>query len=192
MIYKVKGKLISKDGGKVAVDLGGIAFELLLSMNSYMQTPALGGDVDLFTHFVMREDGAFLYGFTTMEEKELFLQLNTVSKIGPKMALAILGNVGKDELSTAVASQDVLRLSKVPGIGKKTAERIIVELKDKIKPLGAEAVAYSGVRTVKTDVVSALINLGYKAADCESLVSGFDDNEEFGVMLKKALSKIAG
>ncbi|MDR2885092.1 MAG: Holliday junction branch migration protein RuvA [Deferribacteraceae bacterium] len=190
MIYKVTGTIIAKDGGKVAIDMGGIAFEVLLSMNSYADMPELGGKAELFTHFVMREDLVALYGFTTMAEKELFLQLITVSKIGPKLALAILGNIGGEEFFTAVSSQDVNRLSRVPGIGRKTAERIIVELKDKLKVSDMSMAKSARPRSVKEDVVSALCNLGYKQADCEKIVHSLAE-DEFQPLLRRSLALLS-
>ncbi len=192
MIYKLSGNLISKEGGKVAIDLGGIAFEVSLSMNSYAELPGLGEYAELYTHFVMKEDGVSLYGFTTADEKALFLKLNTVSKIGPKMALAILGNVGRDELITAITSQDALRLSRVPGIGHKTAERIIVELKDKLKEFTVTGKVHAAPRSVREDVISALCNLGYKLPDCEKAVDQAGGEGDFQALLRKSLSKLAG
>ena len=191
MIYKLTGKLIAKDGGRAAIDVNGVAYEVQVSMNSYALMPSVGETAELFTHFVMREDGVSLYGFISTDEKALFLQLNTVSKIGPKMALAILGNVGAEELVTAVTSQNVDKLSKVPGIGKKTAERIIVELKDKLKAGTGPAVSFSVPKSTADDVVSALCNLGYKQTDCEKIVARFDDND-FNTLLRKALAELAG
>ena len=191
MIYKLSGNLISKEGGKIAIDLGGIAFEVSISMNSYAELPGLGERTELYTHFVMKEDGAALYGFTTADEKALFLKLNTVSKIGPKMALAVLGSVGRDELVASITSGDVNRLSRVPGIGRKTAERIIVELKDKLKEFSATGTAKAVSRSVRDDVISALCNLGYKLSDCEKVVAQADD-DDFQTVLRKSLSKLSG
>ncbi|MDR2870690.1 MAG: Holliday junction branch migration protein RuvA [Deferribacteraceae bacterium] len=190
MIYKISGKLIAKDGGRVAVDVGGVAYDIMLSMNSYAGLPALGEDCELFTHFVLREDGAYLYGFSSLDEKALFLQLITVSKIGPKLALAILGNMGAAELVAAVTGQDDIRLSKVPGIGKKTAERIIVELKDKLQAVVGAPTRTAAPKSVRDDVISALCNLGYKPADCEKVVARLD-MQDFNTMLRKALAELS-
>jgi Holliday junction DNA helicase RuvA len=192
VIYKISGNIISKEGGKVAIDLGSIAFEVFVSMNSYAELPEQGKRVELFTHFVMREDGVALYGFTTNDEKLLFLKLNTVSKIGPKMALAILGSVGKDELITAITAEDVNRLSRIPGIGRKTAERIIVELKDKLKEFTVTGMVKTGSNSVRDDVISALCGLGYKLSDSEKAVASESDSNDFQTLLKKSLSRLAG
>jgi Holliday junction DNA helicase RuvA len=189
MIYKLTGTIIAKDGGRIAIEMGGIALEVSLSMNSYIEMPQIGEKAELFTHFIMREDGVYLFGFTTMPEKELFLQLISVSKIGPKLALAILGNISGDELGLAISGQDVTRLSKVPGIGRKTAERIILELKDKIKVISTNGVAKQ-TRTVKDDVISALCNLGYKQQDAEMAVSMLSETE-FQPLLRKSLAKLS-
>ena len=192
MIYKVSGNLIHKDGGKVAIDLGAIAFEISLSMNSYAELPGLGERTELYTHFVMKEDGVSLYGFITLDEKLLFLKLNTVSKIGPKMALAILGSIGREELISAITAEDVNCLSRVPGIGRKTAERIIVELKDKLKEFTVTGTTKMALRSVRDDVVSALCNLGYKPSDSEKAVKEAGDSNDFQALLRKSLSVLAG
>lgn len=194
MIYKISGSLIAKEGGRVAVDVGGIAYEIMLSMSSYSYMPALNEKVELYTHLAVREDGFFLYGFTTIAEKEAFLKLISVSKIGPKIALSILGNIGVSDLASAVAAGDVDRLSKVPGIGKKSAERLIVELKDKLGDActATSSGTVSAPYNVRNDVVSALVNLGYKESSAQVAVSSLTDiqDADFETILRKALSKM--
>ena len=192
MIYKVSGNLIHKDGGKVAIDVGGVAFDISVSMNSYSELPGLGEYAELYTHFVMKEDGVALYGFITNDEKSLFLKLNTVSKIGPKLALTILGSVGGNGLIEAITAEDVSRLSRVPGIGRKTAERIIVELKDKLKEFSVTGAAKTVSRSVRDDVISALCNLGYKPSDSEKAVAQADGGDDFQTLFRKSLSILAG
>jgi len=192
MIFKISGRLIYKEGGRVAIETGGVAFEIAVSMNSYAILPAIGENTELFIHFVMKEDGIALYGFTTADEKTLFLKLNTVSKIGPKMALAILGNIGRDELIIAITSEDVNQLSRVPGIGRKTAERIIVELKDKLKEFTITGEAKTMAHSIRDDVVSALYGLGYKLSDSEKAVMQVEECNDFQTLLRKSLSILSG
>ncbi len=189
MIYKISGTIIHKDGGKVAIDTGGVAYDISLPLSTYAQLPAVGEKAAVYTHFIMKEDGAALYGFKTLEEKSIFLKLISVSKIGPKLGLAILGNIDGNALAQAISTQDADRLSKIPGIGKKTAERIILELKDKIG--GYEPVCGNVAGDAKSDVISALMNLGYKPADCRDAVTGINDGD-FQTILRKALNKLNG
>jgi Holliday junction DNA helicase RuvA len=185
MIYKITGTLIAKDGGRVALETGGVAFEINLSLNAYAKTPQLGETTSFYTHFVIREDGAALFGFNTIKEKALFLLLISVSKIGPKLALAILGNIEYNDLLAAISSKDTARLSMVPGVGKKTAERIILELADKLP---------SHLQLPKTpadDVLDALVNLGFKLSDAQKAVEGLV-KEDFESILRKALKRLNG
>ncbi|MDR2105071.1 MAG: Holliday junction branch migration protein RuvA, partial [Deferribacteraceae bacterium] len=131
MFYKITGTLIAKQGGRAALEVGGVAFEINLSLDTYAKVK-LGEICSFYTHFVIREDAAALFGFNTLKEKELFLLLISVSKVGPKLALAVLGNIEYNELISAIGAKDIARLSMVAGVGKKTAERIILELADKL------------------------------------------------------------
>jgi Holliday junction DNA helicase RuvA len=183
MFYKITGTLIAKEGGKVALETAGIAYEVNLSLDSYAKTPKLGEECSFYTHFIFREDMTALYGFNTMEEKTLFLLLMSVSKIGPKLALAILGNIAFNDLLSAIGSKDAAKLSMVPGVGKKTAERIILELADKLP-------AHTGLpKNTMDDVLDALVNLGFKQGDAQKALEGLG-NEEFESMLRKALKRL--
>lgn len=180
-----------KDGGKVAVDVNGVAYYVSLSMNSYAAMPAVGECTELFTYLAVKEDALSLFGFTTLDERALFLLLNTVSKIGPKLALTILGSIGAGELAGAVVGGDLDRLSRLPGIGRKTAERIVLELKDKMKPYEGIMVATPVQRSVHDDVISALCNLGYKPADADRIVHSLK-GDDFNAILKQALARLNG
>lgn len=189
MIYSVKGTLVEKSPVSAVVDTGSVAFELSISASTYQQLPETGSTTRLYTHFVMREDGVYLYGFSRMEEKKLFLLLITISKVGPKLALAILSGMDVNKFMNAVMNSEIGLISTIPGIGKKTAERIVVELRDKFGHLAA-ASPDEGVSAGTEDVVSALLNLGYTRADCQKAVnkvykSGISFEELFKASLKE-------
>jgi len=167
MIAHIKGVLSLKTPDSAVVDVGGLGYELFIPLSTFYHLPEEGAGVSLYVHTQMREDAIVLFGFFTMEEKELFRLLIGVSGIGPKVARNILSGIGPDELKAAIASSDKARLATIPGIGGKSAERLILELKDKVKLLVTEAPRSSGAEadtTVAGDVLSALDNLGYKAA----------------------------
>jgi len=164
LIGRLSGKLAAKNPPQVLVDVGGVAYELDVPMSSFYALPATGESVTLFTHLVVREDAHTLYGFVTVEERTAFRQLIRISGIGARTALAVLSGLSVGELTQAVALQDAVRLTKIPGIGKKTAERLLLELKGKLGVLGAAA------GTEKAgDVLNALLALGY--SDKEALAA---------------------
>lgn len=165
LIYKIKGVLEEKNPGYAIVDTGNISFECLISVNCYTKLPNIGERVELFTHLVIKEDFTAIYGFSSMEEKRFFHLLNKVSKIGPKLAISILSGVSPTELKNAILNNDLLKLSSVPGIGRKTAERIVLELKDSFKNEAIEEV-YTVSSGIVEDILSALVNLGYKKNEC--------------------------
>jgi Holliday junction DNA helicase RuvA len=176
MISFLHGKLVEALPTQVTVDVGGVGYEVLIPLSSFDKLPAPGGDVRLLTHLVVREDAHVLYGFMTAAERELFrLLIHTVSGIGPKIALNILSGMNATAFRGAVAGGDVKALASISGVGKKTAERIVVELRDK---LGASAAreASSATRALSpadqklNDAVLALIALGYKQTDAHESV----------------------
>ena len=162
MIGKVTGKLVSKNPPQVMVDVGGVGYELDVPMSTFYNLPATGEAVSLFTHLAVREDAHTLYGFGSQEERSAFRQLVRISGVGARTALAVLSGLSVAELAQAVVTQDAARLTKVPGIGKKTAERLLLELKGKLaEPLpgaGGAHAAGSGA-----DVLNALVALDRKS-----------------------------
>jgi Holliday junction DNA helicase RuvA len=176
MITFLHGKLTDALPTQIAVDVNGVGYELLIPLSSFDKLPALGGDVKILTHLVVREDAHILYGFMTAAERELFrLLINSVSGIGPKTALNILSGVSGTAFRGAVANGDVKSLSQISGVGKKTAERIVVELRDKIGQVGAlEAASAKHSLTAddqKTnDATLALMALGFKQPDAHDAV----------------------
>lgn len=189
MIYRLSGRLLEKQPSFVAIDVNGVAYEAAVSLATFAALPAVGEEASVYTHMSVREDGVFLFGFATPEEKQLFLLLITVSGIGPKLAIKILGGIGPAKLRQAIASSDHSTLATIPGVGKKTAERIVVELKDKFSGEGGAGQEMLG--DVRQDVISALINLGYKLPDCRKAVEGVSADNGFEAVLKSALNVLS-
>lgn len=173
MIASVSGNVLSKQLDHVVVEAAGVGYRLNVSGYTLDAVPDLGGHVTLLAALVVREDAMQLYGFSTGEERRLFTQLTSVSGIGPKVALAVLSGMSVTETETALITGDVAQFQKVPGIGKRTAERLIVELKDKVLPSGRPTVT----RNVASDDPSviarqALLGLGYDAAEIDAMLIG--------------------
>src|SRR5262249_20276419 len=171
MITFLRGKLIEALPTQTTVEVGGVGYEVLIPLSSFDKLPAVGSEVQLFTHLAVREDAHTLYGFSTIAERQLFrLLIGTVSGIGPKIALSVLSGMSVTALRGAVAQGDVKALAQISGVGKKTAERIVVELKDKIGPAGAWEASSTqrGAGDSEqrlNDVVLALVALGLKQTE---------------------------
>ena len=168
MIALVRGTLAYKSNNHVIIDVGGVGYRLFISLSTFYSLPETG-EVSLFTHTHVREDALLLYGFLSQEEKDLFVILIGISGIGPKVAINILSHIPAGDLKRAIAEGDVKRLTGLPGIGKKTAERLVLELKDKIGPIADFPGSLDSTTAIGTsagalvnDVISALVNLGYK------------------------------
>jgi len=176
MINFLQGKLVETLPTQITVDVHGVGYEVLIPLSSYDKLPAVGQDVRILTHLAVREDAHVLYGFMTTQERDMFrLLINTVSGIGPKIALNILSGMNVTALRGAVAQADIKSLSRISGVGRKTAERIVVELKDKIGAAGAWEAA-SAQRALSpedqkvNDAVLALIALGFKQVEAHEAV----------------------
>jgi holliday junction DNA helicase RuvA len=168
MISHLRGKLLSKHPNQVVVETGGVGYEVNISVPTFSDLPAPGSEVALHIHTHVREDALALYGFLRPSEKILFEKLLTVSGIGPKLAITILSGMAADEMVGAIRGNDVARLTRIPGIGKKTAERMVLELRDKLPQAAPTAItAAPPVTAVEEDVLSALVNLGYQRAAAE-------------------------
>ena len=190
MIGKLTGTLSDKNPPQVLVDCNGVGYEVDVPMSTFYNLPAVGERVSLLTHFVVREDAQILFGFGSAGEREAFRQLIKISGVGPRTALSVLSGMSVAEIGQAVAAQDAGRLVKVPGIGKKTAERLLLELKGKFGPdLGAGAAAAG--HDEKTDILQALVALGYSdkeaAASLKALPAGVGVSEG----IKQALKALA-
>ncbi|WP_144371061.1 Holliday junction branch migration protein RuvA [Vogesella urethralis] len=176
MIGRLSGTLIEKLPPQITVDVNGVGYDVDVTMTTFYQLPALGQKATLFTHLVVREDAHLLYGFASRDERETFRQLIKVSGIGAKIALAILSGMSTDELAVAVASEDLKRLSSVPGIGKKTAERLVLELRGKLAS-GSNLTVPGGLPFAatpddKSDIVNALLALGYNDKEAAAATKG--------------------
>jgi len=170
LIGRITGTLLEKHPPQLLVDVGGVGYEIDVPMSTFYHLPATGARVTLHTHLIVREDAHLLYGFASDDERQLFRQLLKISGVGAKMALALLSGMSATELAQAVAAQDAGRLTKVPGIGKKTAERLLLELRDKL-PAFAPAVHGAAIVAVSSnDVLNALLALGYNDREASSAI----------------------
>lgn len=160
MIGRLSGRLIAKHPPQIVVDVHGVGYEIDVPMSTFYQLPAAGAEVVLLTHMMVREDAHQLYGFATEQERAVFRQLLRISGVGARTALAVLSGMSVAELHRAVSEQDGARLTKVPGIGKKTAERLLLELRDKLD-LKITMTAAPGTGASGNDIVNALLALGY-------------------------------
>jgi holliday junction DNA helicase RuvA len=195
MIAHLRGRLLDKHPNQIVVEVGGIGYDVTITVPTFSDLPGLGCEVGLHIHTHVREDVLALYGFFRPEEKQLFEKLLTVSGIGPKLAITILSGMAADEMVGAIRGNDVARLTKIPGIGKKTAERMVLELRDKLPPLGAEAVAaIPSLSAVEEDVLSALMNLGYQRPSAEKAVLAVTKNgkgESFDAVFRGTLAVLS-
>jgi holliday junction DNA helicase RuvA len=194
MIAHLRGKLLVKHPNQAVVDTGGVGYEVTISVPTFSELPAAGSEVALHIHTHVREDVIALYGFLRAAEKQLFEKLITVSGIGPKLAITILSGMPAPEMVTAIRSNDVGRLTRIPGIGKKTAERMVLELRDKLPSPGSETVVAVSTRsTVEEDVLSALVNLGYQRAAAEKVLAAATRNAPSGFdsLFRAALSVLS-
>jgi Holliday junction DNA helicase RuvA len=189
MIAHLRGKLIARHPNQVIVDAMGVGYDVTISVPTFSELPPAGGEVSLHIHTHVREDQIALYGFLRPEEKHLFEKLISVSGIGPKLAITILSGMPTDEMTSAIRENDVARLTKIPGIGRKTAERMVLELRDKLAPVGTDQVhVIPSLSAIQEDVLSALMNLGYQRASAEKALSTVEKNGSFDAMFRAALA----
>ncbi len=168
MIAHLRGTLLAKHPNQAIVETHGVGYDVVISVPTFSELPGAGAEVALHIHTHVREDALSLFGFLRLAEKKLFEKLLTVSGIGPKLAITILSGMPADEMVGAIRDEDVARLTRIPGIGKKTAERMVLELRDKLPaPAGAAEVSAAQASPVEEDVISALVNLGYQRAAAE-------------------------
>ncbi|HEX8815017.1 MAG TPA: Holliday junction branch migration protein RuvA [Terriglobales bacterium] len=195
MIAHLRGKLLVKHPNQAIVETAGVGYEVTISVPTYSELPGVGSDVALHIHTHVREDLIALYGFLRTSEKQLFEKLITVSGIGPKLAITILSGMAADEMTAAIRGNDVARLTKIPGIGKKTAERMVLELRDKLPPGGDQGVpTIAATSPIEEDVLSALTNLGYQRASAEKAVAVAARNgasASFDALFRQALSVLS-
>ncbi len=195
MIGSLRGRISSKTPPQLTIEVGGVGYELEAPMSTYFHLPAVGEDVRLLTHFVVREDAQLLYGFATDDERRLFRGLLKVSGVGPKIALALLSGISVEAFIICVQNQDVAALVRVPGIGRKTAERLLIEMRDRLKPAGESepgATAVSVGASPEAEAFGALVALGYRPAEATRLLKaagpGTHSTEE---LIRRALQSAA-
>lgn len=189
MIGRLHGKLLEKNPPQILIDVSGVGYEVDVPMSTFCNLPEVGGELTLHTHFVVREDAELLYGFATLAERAVFRALIKISGVGPKIALALLSGITVDQLTDAVDRGETGLLTKVPGIGKKTAERLVLELKGKLAGTGAAtaAVPTSGARA---DVAAALIALGYSEREAAAATKKLPEDCTVNDGLRLALKSL--
>jgi|TARA_Y100001951_G_scaffold31907_2_gene24990 Holliday junction DNA helicase RuvA len=201
VIGRLRGTLAEKQPPHLLLDVNGVGYELEVPMTTLYRLPAQGETVTLHTHLVVREDAHLLYGFYEKRDRELFRELIRLNGVGPKLALALMSGLEVDELVRCVQAQDTAALTKVPGVGKKTAERLLVELKDRFKawesipaiaPLVVEPQLAQAVSSAENDAVSALISLGYKPQEASRAVAAVkEDGMSSEDLIRRALRGMA-
>ncbi len=184
MIGRLKGTLAEKQPPALLLDVQGVGYELEAPMSTFYSLPAVGEPVQLYTHLVVKDDGHYLYGFLTRLERSLFRSLIRVNGVGPKLGLTLLSGMPVDDLIRCIQQQDDTSLTRMPGVGKKTAQRLVIDLKDRVGDLGQPAAVPADGGTVTStgpsgdataDAISALVALGYRSAEASKLVSRIDN-----------------
>ena len=190
MIGRLAGILLEKNPPQIVVDAGGVGYEIEVPMSTFYNLPASGEKVVLLTHLVVREDAHLLYGFGTDAERRAFRQLLKISGVGARIALSVLSGMSVAELIEAVAAQESGRLVKVPGIGRKTAERLLLELKGKLGE-GVSGIAINRPRPVASDVMTALLALGYSDREALAAVKQLPEGLSVSESIRQALKSLA-
>ncbi len=191
MIGLLRGVLLEKTFPQVVVSCNGVGYEVDVPMSTFYPLPRAGEEVTLLTHLVVREDAHLLFGFLTARERSVFRQLLKVSGVGPKVALAVLSGLSVDDLAAAVAADDAARLTKVPGIGKKTAERLVLELRDKLPKAVSLARTETPASLAAADVVNALLALGYNEREAQAAVKQLPAELQLADAIRQALRNLA-
>lgn len=196
MISRLSGIILEKDSASILIDVQGIGYEVHVSLNSLFDAPDIGELVTLHTHFVVRDDAQQLFGFTKLQERNLFRLLIKINGVGPKMAIAVLSGVSYDEFVRCVNQNDIAGLVKLPGVGKKIAERLLMEMRDKIPTLDSSSeLAASAIEPTMSEISreaeSALIALGYKPQEAAKMVNrtSEDERDSVEVLIRAALRK---
>jgi Holliday junction DNA helicase RuvA len=195
MIAHLRGRLFSKQPQQVIVEAAGVGYDVAISVSTYTSLPAEGAEVSLHIHTQVREDILALYGFLDRNDKRIFERLITVSGVGPKLAITIQSGLPADRLVTALRGQDHATLTRIPGVGKKLAERLVVELKDKLDDMATAAPAVAAVGPAAEDVLSALVNLGYQRPSAQKAIEAAvakdkSMGEHFDALFRAALMTI--
>lgn len=193
MIAHLRGKLISKHPNQAIVEAGGVGYDVVISVPTFSELPGLNAEVSLFIHTHVREDALALFGFLRAQEKQLFEKLLSVSGIGPKLAITILSGMQAEAMIAAIKGNNIASLTRIPGIGKKTAERMVLELRDKLDTFSVSAETTAAATPVEEDVISALVNLGYQRPLAEKALArlGNVSGESFDTLFRKAMAAMA-
>ncbi|HUE83942.1 MAG TPA: Holliday junction branch migration protein RuvA [Pyrinomonadaceae bacterium] len=205
MIAHLSGTLLSKQATSVILDVGGVGYEVIIPLSTFYELEDLGSKVQLRIYTHVREDTLQLFGFKSSRERELFLRLISVSGIGPKLGITLLSGMSADEMIASIRNNDLARLTLIPGVGRKTAERLVIELRDKVAPLatpeqedelGAQpkAAVAPSEESVRADALSALLNLGYQRSAAEKAIAaalGEDGENSVESILRRSLRKLA-
>jgi len=189
LIGRIAGILVEKNFPQIVVSCNGVGYEIDVPMSTFYPLPRTGEEVTLLTHLVVREDAHLLFGFLTAAERTAFRQLLRISGVGPKVALSVLSGMSVEDLSAAVASEDAARLTKIPGIGKKTAERLVLELRDKLPK--AVPAARSDATAASADVLNALLGLGYNEREAQAAVKQLSAELPLAEAIRQALKHLA-
>ena len=197
MIAWHKGQLLEKQPPLILLDVNGIGYELEAPMSTFYELPEVGQTAELYVHMVVREDAQLLFAFASKQQRELFRSLVRVNGVGPKVALAILSTLTAQELLACMVNEDVTQLCKVPGIGKKTAQRLVVEMKDRLEKefAGVEfdsASEQSTTNSDRHDAISALVSLGYKNADAAKVIKALPNDLSSEDLIRQALRSLSG
>ncbi len=196
MISWLQGSLLEKQPPSLVVNVNGVGYELEAPMSTFFALPEVGEPVTVFVHMVVREDAQLLFGFADKPQREMFRSLIRVNGVGPKVALAVLSTLSPQELLNCMTNEDVTLLCKVPGIGKKTAQRLLVEMKDRLEKefaeLSLEAAASGRPQDGTRDAIDALVALGYKQSEANRVVKGLDSNLSSEDLIRQALKALSG
>ena len=194
MISRLTGKLAAKRAPQILVDCNGVGYEADVSMTTFYQLPEIGVQISIWTHLLIKDDSHSLIGFNTEQERKMFRQLIRVNGVGPKMALTILSGMEGQQFAICVANGDIAMLTRLPGVGKKTAERLIIEMRDKVDDLIGDVTrttTATGTHSIVSEAVEALQALGYRAADAENMVAkaqqGAGQQDSASLLIRKAL-----
>jgi Holliday junction DNA helicase RuvA len=190
MIGRLKGYLVEKTPPFILLDAQGVGYEIEVPMTTFFNLPEVGSEITLLTHLVVREDAHLLFGFATPTERQMFRQLIKINGIGAKVALSILSSIESNELANAIKTDDTNMLIKIPGIGKKTAERLVLELKDKLKDLDVTKSSKILVTNID-DIENALISLGYSNRDAAIAIKSLPDSISINDGIRQALKSLA-
>lgn len=196
MIAWLKGELLEKQAPSLLINVNGVGYELEAPMSTFYDLPSVGEVAVIFVHMVVREDAQLLFGFSNRQQRDLFRSLIKVNGVGPKVALAVLSTLSAQELLQCMANEDYALLCKVPGIGKKTAQRLVVEMKDRLEKEFGEVALDERNRSVassaRNDAIEALVSLGYRAAEANRVVKSLDQDLSSEDLIRQALRTLSG